>query len=153
MRPETPLVAVDIVIEHGAGDRIVLIERRNPPHGWALPGGFVDVGETVEKAAVREALEETGLAVKLQCLLGCYSDPARDPRGHTVSLVYVAASQGEPQARDDAAAVRVVDPAAPGVALVFDHARILDDYRRYRESGRSPGWIVSPGVSGGRKFC
>lgn len=139
-RPETPLVAVDIVIEHGAGGRIVLIERRNPPAGWALPGGFVDIGETVECAAVREAREETGLEVTLKCLLGCYSNPARDPRGHTVSLVYVAAGRGVAQARDDAKALRLADPGAPGVALAFDHARILGDYCRYLETGRAPGW-------------
>jgi 8-oxo-dGTP diphosphatase len=140
VRPQTPHVAVDIVIEHGDGRRIVLIERRNPPHGWALPGGFVDVGETVEAAAVREAREETGLDVGLTCLLGCYSDPERDPRGHTVSLVYVASGRGGPQERDDARQVRLVDPENPGVPLVFDHSRILDDYRRYRATGRAPGW-------------
>ncbi len=140
IRPVTPLVAVDIVIEHGDGRRIVLIERRNPPPGWALPGGFVDVGETVEAAAVREAREETALEVTLDCLLGCYSDPARDPRGHTVSLVYVATGFGSPEARDDARRLRLVDPDDPGVALAFDHARILEDYRHYRASGRAPGW-------------
>ncbi|HFQ91439.1 MAG TPA: NUDIX hydrolase, partial [Chromatiales bacterium] len=102
-RPETPLLTVDIVIElppPRAG--IVLIERKNPPHGWALPGGFVDPGETVETAAAREALEETGLEVRLRALLGCYSDPRRDPRGHTASVVYVASARGEPRARSDA---------------------------------------------------
>lgn len=140
MRPLTPLVAVDVIIEYGAGPRIVLIERRNPPHGWALPGGFVDIGETVEAAAVREAREETGLEVALTCLLGCYSDPDRDPRGHTVSLVYVASGRGEPQARDDARQLRLADPEDPGVTLVFDHPRILADYRRFLATGRAPGW-------------
>lgn len=134
----TPLLAADIVIE--LDDRIVLIERRNPPYGWALPGGFVDPGETVERAAVREAAEETGLVVSLVCLLGCYSDPARDPRGHTASLVYVATAMGEPQARDDARAVIVVDPAAIDRPLAFDHDRILQDYRVWRATGRSPAW-------------
>lgn len=103
-RPVTPLLTVDIIIElrDRPGAPIVLIERKNPPHGWALPGGFVDVGERLENAARREALEETSLEVELQTLLGCYSDPARDPRGHTVSAVYVATATGEPQARDDA---------------------------------------------------
>lgn len=141
MIPRTPLVAVDLVIEpRGSGGRIVLIERRNPPHGWALPGGFVDVGESVEQAAIREAAEETGLAVTLKSLLGCYSDPARDPRGHTVSIVFVADGDGSAEARDDARRLIVADPADPGVALVFDHQRIVDDYRRYLATGQAPGW-------------
>ncbi|MGE0372795.1 MAG: NUDIX domain-containing protein [Gammaproteobacteria bacterium] len=140
--PVTPLLAADVIIElEGTGRGIVLIERRNPPHGWALPGGFVDIGETVERAAVREALEETSLAVTLHCLLGCYSDPGRDPRGHTVSLVFVARARGVPHARDDARSVRVVDPGAIAVSLAFDHARIVEDYLCYRESGYSPGWF------------
>ncbi|HSC08271.1 MAG TPA: NUDIX hydrolase [Steroidobacteraceae bacterium] len=128
-RPVTPLLSVDIVIEliDHAERPIVLIERRFEPHGWALPGGFVDVGETVEQAAVREAHEETSLGVDLQMLLGCYSDPRRDPRGHTASIVFVATAQGQPQARDDARAVMLADPAAPP-PLAFDHARILADY-------------------------
>ncbi len=128
--PVTPKLAVDIVIEllDCPGRPIVLIERRYPPPGWALPGGFVDVGETVEAAAVREAREETGLGVVLGALLGVYSDPARDARGHTVSVVYVATAHGSPVAADDARAVRAIDPAAPP-PLAFDHARILADYR------------------------
>lgn len=81
-RPVTPLLTVDIIIDLSGQGEVVLIKRKNPPHGWALPGGFVDPGETVETAAVREAREETGLDVKLTALLGCYSDPWRDPRGH-----------------------------------------------------------------------
>lgn len=139
--PKTPLVAADAIIELSGHDgAVVLIERRNPPHGWALPGGFVDPGETVEQAAVREAREETGLEVRLEALLGCYSAPGRDPRGPTVSLVFVGQADGEPRARDDARRVDVVDPAAPGVPLAFDHARILADYRHYRRTGRAPGW-------------
>lgn len=128
-RPVTPLLTVDIVIELiDRRDRpIVLIQRRNEPLGWALPGGFVDVGETVEQAATREAREETGLIVDLRQLLGCYSDPQRDPRGHTVSIVYVATARGEPEARDDARAVGLFN-AAYTPPLVFDHARILADY-------------------------
>lgn len=128
--PTTPKLTVDIVIE--LLDRptrpIVLIERHFPPPGWALPGGFVDLGETVEAAAVREAREETGLEITLGPLLGVYSDPVRDPRGHTVSIVFVATAHGEPQAADDARTVRAVDPSILP-PLAFDHARILADYR------------------------
>ena len=97
-RPVTPQIAADAIIELvDLPDRpIVLIERLNPPHGWAIPGGFVDVGETIEHAAVREALEEIGLEVRLKALLGIYSDPARDHRGHTVTAVYVAEAHGTP---------------------------------------------------------
>jgi 8-oxo-dGTP diphosphatase len=122
---------VDVIIEliDRPGRPIVLIERRHPPSGYALPGGFVDVGETVEAAALREAREETGLDVTLTRLLGVYSDPERDPRGHTVSVVYVGEARGEPQAGDDAARVLVADSARPP-PLAFDHARILADYLR-----------------------
>lgn len=134
-RPRTPELAVDVIIEleDRPGRPIVLIRRSFPPTGHALPGGFVDIGETVEEAACREAREETGLAIKLGKLLGVYSDPSRDPRGHTVSLVYIATASGEPVAGDDAAGVLIVDPdAAP--PLVFDHGLILGDYLRRIES-------------------
>jgi 8-oxo-dGTP diphosphatase len=140
-RPPTPALTVDIVIEleDRAGCPIVLIRRRNPPAGHSLPGGFVDVGETVERAAVREAREETGLDVTLSGLLGVYSDPDRDPRGHTVSIVFVATARGAPRAGDDAGAVLVTDPdAAP--PLVFDHDRILADYRA-RRAAAAPSTI------------
>lgn len=135
---KSPLLTVDIIIE--LADRpdrpIVLIERRNPPHGWALPGGFVDVGERLFAAAVREAREETSLDVRIKALLGCYSDPARDTRGHTVSAVFVAEATGAPHAADDARAVRVCAPEAPPAPLAFDHAVILADYLVFRASGR-----------------
>lgn len=141
-RPETPLLTVDIIIElpeypgHTGGDEmpLVLIERKYPPLGWALPGGFVDVGETVEQAAQREALEETSLEVELLTLLGVYSSPLRDKRGHTVSVVYVARAYDEPRASDDAAAVAVYTPSALP-AMAFDHELILADYRHYRATG------------------
>jgi 8-oxo-dGTP diphosphatase len=128
-RPVTPAVAVDLVIEleDRPGRPVVLIRRGHPPAGHALPGGFVDLGETVEQAAVREAREETGLDVTLVALLGVYSDPARDPRGHTVTIVWVARASGEPVAGDDAAAILVTDPAA-APPLAFDHDRVLSDY-------------------------
>lgn len=135
-RPTTPAVTVDVVIE--LVDRperpIVLIERRHPPPGWALPGGFVDIGETVEAAAVREMREETGLDVELGTLLGVYSDPARDPRGHTVGIVFIGTARGEPVAADDARTVAIFDPHRPP-PLAFDHARILADYVARRDAG------------------
>lgn len=136
--PKTPLVAVDIIIELSDQPNrlIVLIERKNEPHGWSLPGGFVDVGETVEAAAVREAREELDLDVELRALLGVYSDPKRDPRGHSISVTFVASAKGAPRANDDAKTARVCDPANPGVQLVFDHGKILADYRAFRDSGK-----------------
>lgn len=137
-RPETPLLAADIIIEPiSAPGRIILIERLNPPHGFALPGGFVDIGETLEQAAVREALEETSMRVTLKALLGCYSNPARDQRGHTVSAVYIASGEGEPEARDDARALQLIDPKHPPEPLAFDHALILSDYLYYLETGQT----------------
>ena len=136
-RPETPLLAVDIIIEliDRAEKSIVLIERRNPPFGWALPGGFVDVGESLEQAAVREAREETCLEVKLKILLGCYSNPQRDPRGHTVSPVYIAEARGVPQAANDEKNLRCVPVNELPDELVFDHGLILSDYRHYLQTG------------------
>ncbi len=138
--PVTPALTTDIIIELAdrPGRPIVLIERRFPPHGWALPGGFVDVGEAVERAAVREAREETSLTVTLRALLGVYSDPARDPRRHTASAVYIAEAHGEPRAQDDAKNVAVFSLDRLPDVLCFDHARILADYRVYRETGRLP---------------
>ncbi len=140
MRPQTPTLAADTLIE--LTDRlerpIVLIERRNPPPGWAIPGGFVDIGESVEQAARREAREETGLTVQLIQLLGIYSDPARDPRGHTATAVYIGRAEGEIAAADDAKAARAYTLDALPEPLAFDHDRVLADYRRWRETGALP---------------
>ena len=129
----SPLVTVDIIIEvpaNGGEKGIVLIERKNFPFGWAIPGGFVDYGETVEQAAVREAKEETAMEVHSLRLLGVYSDPSRDPRGHTVSVVFVAKGEGVPKAKDDAKNLRVFAIGQVPKELAFDHAQILADYRR-----------------------
>jgi len=136
-KPVTPLLAADALIELiDIPDRpIVLIERKNPPYGWAIPGGFVDVGETVETTAVREAHEEVSLRVTLVALLGIYSRPRRDPRGHTVTVVYVAQARGKPVAADDAKAVGVFHLDDLPSPLAFDHTMVLDDYRRYRTNG------------------
>jgi|SRR5690625_928607 len=135
-RPQTPRLAADVLIRRREEPgRIVLIERRNPPLGLAIPGGFVDVGERVEAAAVREAHEETSLDVRLVCLLGLYSAPDRDPRGHTVTAVYIADAEGTPRAADDAKAIVMVDPADRTRKLVFDHELVLADYLRWRKRG------------------
>lgn len=130
-----PRLAVDIIIEleeRGGKKRIVLIQRKNPPLGWALPGGFVEYGETLEAAAVREAREETSLDVKLRKQFHTYSDPKRDPRYHTVATVFLATASGYPKAADDAKEVELFtrENLPP---LVFDHAEILSDYfsRKY----------------------
>ena len=120
-----PVPTVDIIIEGSGG--IVLIKRKNPPHGWALPGGFVDYGESLEDAARREAVEETGLVVRLLKQFHTYSDPARDLRQHTISTVFVASADGEPKAGDDAVEAQFFNQDnLPD--LVFDHREILDDY-------------------------
>jgi 8-oxo-dGTP diphosphatase len=134
MRYRNPSPTVDIIIE--LIDRphrpIILIERHNEPLGWALPGGFVDYGETVETAAMREAEEEIGLRVELIEQLLVYSDPSRDPRQHRISIVFLATATGEPLAGDDAKGVGIFEPWCVPSNLCFDHDRILRDYWRYR---------------------
>lgn len=136
-KPVTPLLAADALIEliDEPGRPIVLIERKNPPYGWAIPGGFVDIGETVETTAVREAMEEVCLQVSLRALLGIYSGPQRDPRGHTVTAIYIAEAKGRPVAADDAKSVGVFTLDQLPSPLAFDHDMVLQDYRRYRETG------------------
>jgi 8-oxo-dGTP diphosphatase len=131
-----PTPTVDVIIEMADG-RVVLVRRKNPPHGWALPGGFVDYGETLAAAARREALEETGLDVELLEMFHSYSDPRRDPRGHTVSTVFLGRASGTPQAGDDAAGVATF-ALGDLPDLAFDHGQILADYTAYRASGRRP---------------
>jgi 8-oxo-dGTP diphosphatase len=128
-----PLPTVDIIIELPEG--IVLIKRRNEPFGWAIPGGFVDYGESLESAAQRESLEETSLTVSDLRLLGCYSDPARDARSHNISTVYVAKGSGTPQAGDDAAGLAVFPVDALPEPLCFDHGKILADYLKRKRHG------------------
>jgi len=132
-----PLPTVDIVIEVPDGG-IVLIERKNPPYGWALPGGFVDYGESVESAAVREAKEETSLDVQLIEQFHVYSDPNRDPRHHTVSVVFIATANGVPQGADDAKAARIFGENEIPRPLVFDHERIVREYFYYKKTGQRP---------------
>jgi ADP-ribose pyrophosphatase YjhB (NUDIX family) len=131
-----PIPTVDIIIEFPAG--IVLIERKNPPYGWALPGGFVDYGESLEVAAVREAKEETCLEVRLLEQFYTYSDPSRDSRHHTISTVYIAAGEGVPKGADDAKNAQVFSEDRLPNALVFDHPRIVRDYFAYKKSGQRP---------------
>ena len=129
-----PRLTVDLIIQvKGNANQIVLIKRRNPPPGWALPGGFVDYGETVEEAAAREALEETSLKVNLSRQFHVYSDPRRDSRGHTVSVVFIASAEGDPLGADDAAEARVFELNALPAEIAFDHRQIIQDYveRRY----------------------
>jgi 8-oxo-dGTP diphosphatase len=131
-----PVPTVDIIIEL-QDQGLVLIERANPPHGWALPGGFVDYGESLEAAAVREAHEETGLTVTLLGQFHTYSDPQRDPRQHTITTVYVAMAQGQPQAADDARNLAIFVPDQLPPVLAFDHRLILAEYLKVR-----PQWLA-----------
>ncbi|MGE0157576.1 MAG: NUDIX domain-containing protein [Geobacter sp.] len=123
-----PIPTVDVIIE--LNGRMVLIERRNPPYGWALPGGFVDYGETLEQAAIREAREETSLEISDLKLLGCYSDPSRDSRMHTITTVFIAQGSGIPRAADDAVNLQLFTADHLPDNLCFDHGAILQDYLR-----------------------
>lgn len=140
MTYRNPAPTVDIIIE--LVDRpfrpIILIERLNPPHGWAIPGGFVDYGESVENAAIREAAEEVSLDVKLIEQFQVYSEPDRDRVQHTISIVFIAAAAGKPQAADDAKNLGIFSPGEIPTLLCFDHDRIMQDYWRYRYYGIRP---------------
>ena len=121
-----PIPAVDLIIEYNR--KIILIKRKNPPEGWALPGGFVDYGESLEAAAVREAEEETGLDVELVRQFHTYSDPERDPRHHTITTVFIARAKGKVTAGDDAKAVGIFNKYTLPEQIAFDHRDILNDY-------------------------
>ncbi|MDH4227267.1 MAG: NUDIX hydrolase [Deltaproteobacteria bacterium] len=131
---KNPLSTVDIIIE-GPDGAIVLIKRKNAPPGWALPGGFVDYGESVETAAVREAKEETSLEVTLIRQLHTYSAPERDPRFHTISVVFYATAKGTPVGKDDALEARFFKKDRLPSPIAFDHAAIIEDFFRYKATG------------------
>jgi ADP-ribose pyrophosphatase YjhB (NUDIX family) len=124
---QNPIPTVDIIIEIELKG-IILIKRKNPPYGWAIPGGFVDYGESLEEAAVREAKEETNLDVKLIRQFHTYSDPKRDPRHHSISTVYIAKAKGIPKAKDDALEIGIFDESDLPDEIAFDHGLILNDY-------------------------
>ncbi len=121
-----PHLTVDAIIEIEGG--IILVKRKNPPPGWAIPGGFVDYGETLEEAVIREAKEETGLEIELVRQFHTYSDPKRDPRHHTVSTIFIARADGVPKAGDDAKDVRIFTRENLPDDIAFDHRQILEDY-------------------------
>jgi ADP-ribose pyrophosphatase YjhB (NUDIX family) len=124
---QNPIPTVDIIIEIESKG-IVLIKRKNPPHGWAIPGGFVDYGESLEEAAIREAKEETNLDVELKRQFHTYSDPNRDPRHHSISTVYIAKGKGIPKAKDDATDTGIFNESNLPDEIAFDHRFILRDY-------------------------
>jgi ADP-ribose pyrophosphatase YjhB (NUDIX family) len=131
-----PVPTVDIIIEiekENGQEGIILIKRKNPPYGWALPGGFVDYGESLEEAAVREAKEETSLDIRLKSQFHTYSDPKRDPRQHTISTVYAATAQGKPKAEDDAQEIGIFTKEEINFPLAFDHKKILADYFKQKK--------------------
>jgi ADP-ribose pyrophosphatase YjhB (NUDIX family) len=121
-----PIPTVDIIIEYNGG--IILIKRKNPPEGWALPGGFVGYGESLESSATREAKEETGLDIELLRQFHTYSDPKRDPRHHTITTVFIAKSRGRAVAGDDAKEIGIFSKDNLPAQIAFDHRDILNDY-------------------------
>jgi len=122
-----PIPTVDIIIEL-EGKGIILIKRKNPPFGWAIPGGFVDYGESLEQGAIREAKEETNLEVELVRQFHAYSNPNRDPRHHTISTVYIGRAKGKPEAKDDALEIGIFTRENLPQDIAFDHREILNDY-------------------------
>ena len=132
---KNPVPTVDCIVEL-PGDKIVLVRRKNPPVGWALPGGFVDRGEPLHDACVREVKEETGLSVDLSEQFFTYSDPARDPRQHTISTVYIGWAEGTPRGSDDACEAKGFTVGELPAELCFDHATIVADYLAYKRTGK-----------------
>jgi ADP-ribose pyrophosphatase YjhB (NUDIX family) len=130
-----PIPAADVIIR--VGQSIILIKRKNPPHGWALPGGFIDYGEAAEHAALREAKEETGLNVVRLELFGVYSSPDRDPRFHTLSIVFTGWATGVPKAADDAADIGLFVQDTLPLPLAFDHAKILEEFFARAKTGEA----------------
>ncbi len=128
-----PSIAVDIIIESPDEDSIILIKRKNPPYGWAIPGGFIEYGESAEESAIREAKEETNLDIELMGQLHTYSESWRDPRGHTISIVFVAKGKGEAIAKDDAKEIGIFKEDSLPEELAFDHRRILKHYFRMKK--------------------
>jgi ADP-ribose pyrophosphatase YjhB (NUDIX family) len=130
-----PYVTVDVIIELSEG--IVIIQRSNPPFGWALPGGFVDYGESLEEAVIREAKEETNLDLTKVQQFHTYSDPQRDPRFHTIGTVFIAQAKGVPKAGDDAASLKIIKLSEiKNIDFAFDHKKILQDYSNLKSRGR-----------------
>jgi 8-oxo-dGTP diphosphatase len=140
MNYRNPAPTVDIIIElvDKPSRPIVLIERKNEPFGWAIPGGFVDYGESIETSAIREAEEEVNLCIELIEQFYVYSDPARDPRQHTLAIVFIAIAKGEPIAADDADDLGIFNQWEIPQNLCFDHNRIMQDYWNYRNYGLRP---------------
>ena len=136
MNQKNPFPTVDVIVDSEEG--ILLIKRENPPPGWAIPGGFIDAGESAESAALRELKEETGLDVTLTGLLGVYSDPGRDPRFYTISIVFTGSWEGNLSAGDDAKEARFFSRESLPKEIAFDHRRILADYFHFRETGEKP---------------
>ncbi|MEK7308515.1 MAG: NUDIX hydrolase [Nitrospirota bacterium] len=126
MNHKNPFCTVDVIIE--ITDGIILVNRKNSPPGWAIPGGFVDYGESLEDAVQREAKEETGMDIQLIRQFHTYSDPKRDPRHHTVSTIFIAKAAGKPKAGDDAKEVGIFTKHTLPKDIAFDHRQILEDY-------------------------
>jgi len=126
MPVRNPIPTVDTIIEMEGG--VILIKRKNPPYGWAIPGGFIDYGESAEDAAIREAKEETNLDITELRQFRVYSDPGRDPRFHTITVVFIARAKGIPKARDDALEIGIFKKKHLPEEIAFDHRKILNDY-------------------------